>query len=335
MVSSPGEFIDRPSFLDPVEEILALTGVRAQLVSTLVGHGDWSLVFPAPAGAKFNAVTEGNCVLSVVGEEPLVLRAGDVFLLTRPVEFVLSTSAKVLPQPAHPYFRGGNRRSAVVGPRTEPVSARLIGGSFVFDGRARQLLLDWLPPLIHLPRNAAGAAAVQRILDRVDREVSDNGFGGRLIAQHLAMIMLVDLLRHLVASGVKGRSWLHGLTEPVTAAALQAMHADPAHPWTVQQLADSAHVSRSTLAARFKKAVGQGPLEYLTQWRVELGADRLAHTEQSIATIARAVGYGSEAAFSLAFKRATGQAPGVYRRQARSGAPAPELTDMHGNFPTS
>ncbi|MET8610281.1 AraC family transcriptional regulator [Streptomyces misionensis] len=318
MMENPDESIERPGLPDPVEEVLALAGARARLVATLVGHGDWSLAFPAPAGAKFNAVTEGSCVLTVPGREPVALRTGDVFLLTRPTEFVLSTSPGAAVQPASPYFRGPDRRAAVVGPPSEPVSARLVGGSFEFDGRARQLLLDWLPPVIHLPGHADGAAEVRRMLDRVDRELRDDGFGARLVAQHTAMVMLVDLLRHLVASGAEGRGWLRGLAEPVTAAALRAMHADPAHHWTVQQLARTAHVSRSTLAARFKKAVGQGPLEYLTQWRIELGADRLARTEESVAMIARAVGYGSEAAFGLAFKRATGQAPGAYRKQVRS-----------------
>jgi AraC-like DNA-binding protein len=304
--------------LDLAEEVLTLADVQPQLMSTLVVHGDGALAFPAPAGAKFNAVTEGSCVLTVTGLEPILLRAGDVFLLTRPAGFTLSTSPEAEVRPASPFFHGDNRRSAVVGSPADPVSARLIGGSFEFGGRARQLLLDWLPPLVHVPRQAVSALAVHQTLDRIDRELQDDAFGSRIVVQRLATIMLVDLLRHLVASGTEQRGWLGGLTEPATAAALRAMHADPARPWTVQQFAEVAHVSRSTLAARFKQTVGQGPLEYLTQWRIELGADRLARTEQNIAAIARDVGYGSEAAFSLAFKRVTGRAPGAYRREVRS-----------------
>lgn len=278
-----------------MEDVLALTGVRPQLVSTLVGHGVWSLAFPPPAGAKFNAVTEGTCVLTVAGQEPVTLRAEDVFLLTRPAEFTLSTAPRAAARPASPYFHGGNRRSAVVGPPAQPVSARLIGGSFVFEGRARQLLLDRLPPLVHLPRHAEGAVAVQRTLERVDREVPEDRFGAQLIAQHLAMIMLVDLLRHLIASGVEGQGWLCGHRPCLPLHARGPLQEDR-RPGTAGIPHAMAHRTRRPPADPHRAEV---------------------------AAIARAVGYGSEAAFGLAFKRVTGQAPGAYRRQARSAAGRP------------
>ncbi|MFF5403451.1 helix-turn-helix transcriptional regulator [Streptomyces misionensis] len=103
----------------------------------------------------------------------------------------------------------------------------------------------------------------------------------------------------------------------MVATALHAIHTAPARHWTVRLLADTARVSRSAFAARFKRTVGQGPLQYLTRWRLELAAHRLATTEQTVAAIADAVGYGSEAALSLAFKRELGITPGGYRKQAR------------------
>ncbi|MEV8607957.1 AraC family transcriptional regulator [Amycolatopsis sp. NPDC051373] len=316
-MDSPDNEIDRLGPLDPLENILSLTGARARLTARLAGHGDWAVLFPAPPGAKFNAVLEGTCTLTVDGQAPLTLRAGDVFLLTRPAEYVLATSPTVGVQPAAPYFHSTPAEAALVGSPTEPVTARLVGGSFEFDGRARQLLLDGLPPVIHLPGHAEGALTTQQMLTRIDRELRQDRLGSRIVAEQLALVMLIDLLRHHIRDATAGRGWIYGLAEPVTATALRAMHADPARHWTVQQLADTAHVSRSTLAARFKQAVGQGPLEYLTRWRLELGADRLARTDQGIAAIARSVGYGSETAFSLAFKRMTGQAPGAYRRRTR------------------
>jgi AraC-like DNA-binding protein len=314
---NPSESIDRPASLDPLEIVLAVAGARARLAVTLVGHGDWALRFPAPAGAKFNALLEGSCTVTVDGMAPVSLRAGDSFLLTRPVEFLLATSATATPQPASPYFRGDSRDGVIVGPATEPLTARLIGGSFEFNRRARELLLDGLPPLIHLPAHADGAGAVQLLLTRIDRELRQDRLGSRVVAEQLALVTLIDLLRYHISSDATGGGLLRGLGEPVTAAALRAIHADPARRWTVQQLADVAQVSRSTLAARFKQTVGQGPLEYLTRWRIELGADRLATTDQTIAAIAQTIGYGSETAFALAFKRHVGQAPGSYRRRLR------------------
>lgn len=312
---SPENHIDRPVALDPLEDVLALIEARGELASTLTGHGDWAVRFPAPAGAKFNSVLTGSCTIDTDGlSHPVTLRAGDSFLLTRPQEFVIATSAQAVEQPASPLFRETSGRSAEVGLGDQPVTATLIGGSFTFDRRARELLLDALPPLIHLPAHADGAAMAQHLLNRIGQEASTERIGAGVIGEHLAVVLLIDIIRYHLAENLEGTSWLHGLADPVAAAALRAIHADPAARWTVQLLADKAHVSRSTLAARFKAVVGLGPLEYLTRWRIEVGAHRLATTEQTIATIADGVGYGSEAAFALAFKRELGMPPGGYRR---------------------
>ncbi|GAA3021383.1 AraC family transcriptional regulator [Streptomyces fulvorobeus] len=305
--------------MDPLEEILTLVDVRAERASTLTGHGDWALRFPAPAGAKFNSVLSGSCMIDTPGlKEPLQLRTGDSFLLTRPQEFVLSTSARASVQQASPIFRATEGTTSVeIGPLGQPVSTRLVGGSFAFGRRARELLLDTLPPLIHLPAHAEGATMVPHLLNRIDHEARTAGLGAHVVSEHLAVVLLVDVLRCHLMHQPDRAGWLQGLGDPVVSTALRAIHADPARRWTVRLLADAALVSRSTLAARFKAAVGKGPLEYLTRWRLELGAHRLASTDQTIAVIADAVGYSSEASFALAFKRELGTAPGIYRKEIR------------------
>ncbi len=315
---SPFSPIERPTALDPLEEVLRLVEVRAERASTLTGHGDWALRFPAPDGAKFNSVLDGSCVIDTDGlDHPITLRAGDSFLLTRPQEFILGTSPRSTVQPASPFFRATGGASAEVGPLDQPVTAHLVGGSFTFGRRARELLLDALPPVIHLPAHAEGAGMLPHLLTRTDKEARTGGLASNLITEHLAVVLLIDVVRHHLTQQPDTTGWLQGLRDPVVSAALHAMHADPARRWTVRMLADVALVSRSTLAARFKSVVGQGPLEYLTRWRLELGAHRLAATDQTIATIADAVGYGSEASFALAFKRELGAPPGSYRREAR------------------
>ncbi|MET9110600.1 helix-turn-helix transcriptional regulator, partial [Streptomyces zhihengii] len=136
--------------------------------------------------------------------------------------------------------------------------------------------------------------------------------------EHLAVVMLVHVLRiHLARASPAVPGWLAGLADPVVAAALAAVHGDPARAWTVADLARAGAVSRSTLASRFKQAVGQGPSEYLTSWRIELAAKRLLDDGETLSSVARAVGYGSESALSTAFKRVTGLSPREYRRRAR------------------
>jgi AraC-like DNA-binding protein len=133
-------------------------------------------------------------------------------------------------------------------------------------------------------------------------------------------VMLVHVLRTHLAGGAGAPGLLAALADPVVATALRALHARPAHHWTVRELAGTAAVSRSTLAARFTAALAQGPLEYLTLWRMELAAERLRGGTDTLATIARAVGYGSESALSAAFKRVTGRSPREYRLAAHRSA---------------
>ncbi|MEO3869449.1 AraC family transcriptional regulator [Nonomuraea sp. B12E4] len=140
-----------------------------------------------------------------------------------------------------------------------------------------------------------------------------------LLTQSRAFTLaLIQLLRLYLDGAGPGEAsgWMAGLADPVVAPALRAMHARPAHAWTVAELAGVAAVSRSTLAARFKQAIGQGPMDYLTGWRIELAAHRLRRGDETVAAIAREVGYGSEGALSNAFKRITGASPRDYRRAA-------------------
>ncbi|GII59067.1 hypothetical protein Pth03_74560 [Planotetraspora thailandica] len=173
-----------------------------------------------------------------------------------------------------------------------------------------------LPPVIRVPGHTAEAATVRWALEQIDAEMRERPLASTLVAEHLALVMLIHLLRlHLVVARPGETSgWLAGLTDPIVASALRAIHARPAHAWTVSQLGTVAEVSRSTLAARFKQVVGQSPLEYLTGWRIELAAAHLRRGDDTVAAIARQVGYGSESALSDAFKRITGASPREYRR---------------------
>ncbi|SDJ53819.1 AraC-type DNA-binding protein [Nonomuraea maritima] len=304
---------------DPLEEVLTLVGATGHLSVGLVAGGEWAVAFEPPQGVKFNAVRRGHCLLTVDGvPEPIRLDEGDCFLLTQPRSFILAGGPGVEPVPAHPIFVAATDGTARVGTGDDVV---FLGGRFDFGERAQELLLDGLPPLIHVPGRTPEAATVRWALDQIDAELRARPLASTLVTEHLALVMLIHVLRlHLAAAGpgeVSG--WLAGLADPVVAPALRAMHARPAHAWTVAQLAEVAAVSRSTLAARFKQVVGQGPLNYLSGWRIELAAERLRRGDGTVAVIAREVGYGSESALSNAFKRVTGASPRDYRR--RLGAP--------------
>ena len=306
--------------MDPLEDVLALLRVASSVSAPLVAGGRWAVAFPPPAGVKFVAVRRGTCLLRVEGgaagdDDPIRLGPGDCCLVTRPRPFVLGSDLSLPPEPAPPVFRSAVDGVARAGDGDELVA---LGGSFDFGRRAHALLLDGLPPVVRVPAGTPQADALDWALARIDQEVRHPSVGSRLVADHLALVMLVEVLRvHLTTGAPAAPGLLAALADPVVAPALRALHAEPARAWTVRELAGTAAVSRSTLAARFAAALGQGPLEHLTAWRMELAAERLRTGDDTLATIARDVGYGSESALSTAFKRVTGSSPRDYRLAGR------------------
>ncbi|RIV36072.1 AraC family transcriptional regulator [Micromonospora radicis] len=299
--------------MDPLHDVLTLLGTTSQVSASMVAGGSWALRFDAPDGIKFNAVRRGTCLLRLGGRpEPLPLAAGDCFLLTRPLPYLLLSDPAAVAVPARPIFEAATDGVARTGVGDDFAA---VGGAFHFGTRARALLLDGLPPVIHVPAATAEATAIGWAIAQIDTELRHQRAGAALVAEHLAAMMLIQVIRHQLAHEPQLTSgWLAGLADPVVAAALREMHRQPARPWSVAELARAASVSRSTLAARFKEVVGSGPLEYLTHWRVELAVDRLRRGEETLAGIAHAVGYGSESALSVAVKRVTGQSPRAHRR---------------------
>jgi AraC-like DNA-binding protein len=132
------------------------------------------------------------------------------------------------------------------------------------------------------------------------------------------LIFVETIRRHLATMGARETGWLAGLRDETVGRALALLHEQPARTWTLPALAKEAGASRSALADRFTRLVGQPPMAYLTQWRMQLAARLLADGERKVAAVASEVGYDSEAAFSRAFKRAAGRAPAAWRGRARA-----------------
>ena len=145
--------------------------------------------------------------------------------------------------------------------------------------------------------------------------------GAATLLAKLPELLFVDTLRQYAQRGAElPQSWLAAQRDPVVGRGMVLLHADPARDWTVAKLAAEAGVSRSVLADRFKRVLGQSPMRYLAYWRLQIGAHLLATTEMPLARLAGSTGYESEAAFSRAFKRRLGVPPGVWReRNARTG----------------
>jgi AraC-like DNA-binding protein len=157
-------------------------------------------------------------------------------------------------------------------------------------------------------------------LNSFTREVTEESRRGRAgadeVLTRLAELMFIEVLRRYLDDLPPGQTgWLAGLRDDVVGRVLTLLHARPGHSWTLEELAREANSSRTNVAKRFAELVGQPPIQYLAQWRMQVAANRLAQSGAKVATIGREVGYDSEAAFSRAFKKATGVAPGAWRER--------------------
>ncbi|MGV9233730.1 AraC family transcriptional regulator [Streptomyces nigra] len=299
--------------MDPLEDILSLLRTRSHLSAGLTAGGQWSVRFEPPTGVKFNTLRRGYCWLEVEkADGPIALAPGDCYLLTQPLPFTLRSDPPGPEIDAHTIFARAENGMAHTGTGDDVL---LIGGRFTFGEPGHELLLAGLPPVIHVPAGTPHAETVEWALTVIEQELTSRPAASSLVAEHLAVVMLIHVMRlHLAREPRAASGLLTGLAEPAVRAALTALHTNPAHPWTVAELARAGAVSRSTLAARFKATMGQGPMEYLTRWRIQLAALKLRESDETLSAIARHTGYGSESAMSTAFKRVTGVSPSVYRR---------------------
>jgi AraC-like DNA-binding protein len=144
--------------------------------------------------------------------------------------------------------------------------------------------------------------------------------GAAGVLTRLAELMFVELLRRYLQELPPGQTgWLAGLRDEVVGRVLALLHERPAHGWTLEELARGADSSRTNMTKRFTDLVGKPPMQYLTQWRMQVAANLLSQSGAKVSAIASEVGYDSEAAFSRAFKKTTGMAPGAWRRSRTSG----------------
>ncbi|WP_445680103.1 AraC family transcriptional regulator [Radicibacter daui] len=304
--------------MDPLSDILSLLRPRSVETYGLTTGGTWALDFPRGyLGFKFGAVVRGECWLRLraTPTEPEALMhlvSGDCYLLTGQPYWLGSDPA--LPgDDATIAFVDRTRRIARYGLHDDLF---LVGGRMTFDDNHAALLTGVLPAFMHIPAAANAAAVLQWTLDQLARELADQRPGAGLMAEHLAHILFVNVLRaHMERQEDAASSWLRGLTDPRIARALLALHEAPAERWTLERLAGTAGMSRTAFALRFKALVGRPPLDYLQHWRMRLAARALADRQRRLSEIAEAVGYESESALSAAFKRVMGMAPRDYRAQ--------------------
>jgi AraC-like DNA-binding protein len=274
---------------------------------------------------EYHVVARGGCWGNVVGDTPMRLAEGDLIIFPQGDAHVLSSA---------PGMRSTPDLSLLAKPSTKlplvyeiggggPERTRVVCGFLGCDDRPYNPLLTALPPVIHLSATTPGPTPGW-LATLVNIAVAESGSaraGGENVLSRLSELMFVEAIRrYLDALPDDRQGWLAGVRDPVVGQALAAVHSRPRENWTVERLARFAGLSRSIFAERFTGMVGQPPMQYLALWRMQL-ASRLLADGEAVASVAEAVGYESEAAFSRAFKRLVGCAPGAWRRRGENPAP--------------
>lgn len=240
-------------------------------------------------------------------QSPLRLETGDVYFLKGDRSFDLVSDEDAKPENATEVFRRAPDKMAMLGSGEEVL---YLGGHVALDATRGGLLLDELPPIIHISGSSEDAAGLQWLVRELVGEMRNPRAGMTLSTADLAQLMFVRVLRvYLEAGGTVRAGWLRGLGDVRIAPALQMMHSEPSRPWHLTDLARATGMSRSVFAARFKAAVGIAPVSYLTAWRMRLATEALETGKEPVSQIADGLGYTSASAFSNAFKRVTGAAP--------------------------
>jgi AraC-like DNA-binding protein len=295
---------------DPLAEVIALLQPRAVFSKAISGAGRWAVRYADFGHPSFCVVLQGSCQLAVDGQDAITLMAGDFVLLPATPGFTMCGAEPAAPRFIDPKTAPAPTTELRHGDPDGPPDVRLLGGYFVFGSPDAALLVSLLPALMHV----RGVEHLQALVQLVSQESAAHRPGRELVLARLVELLLIEALRSSSTGDGAPPGLLRGLADVRIREAMHHMHASPARPWTMAQLAQTAALSRSAFYERFARAVGMPPMEYLLAWRMALAKGLLREQGLAIAEVAERVGYGSASTFSTAFSRHVGLAPGRYAR---------------------
>ena len=292
----------------------------APYLSSLLG-GSGAGTSPPERIIIFHFLTEGRAYARLTDGLREELSSGDIVILPHGDAHFLGNGSPEKPVDSFKTFAKNltqGLKAAQFGGGGEVT--RFVCGFMACEPRLSEVFLAGLPPLlkVRVAHEPSGQWLEHSIRFSVD-QANESSAGSGLVLAKLSELLFVETLRCYVnALPPSQTGWLAGARDPVIGQALALLHRDPSHEWTVPDLAKRTGTSRTRLAERFRHFLGESPMAYLAQWRLKLGAEILQAAEDSVAQVAAAVGYGSEATFNRAFKREFGCPPAQFRRQRKA-----------------
>jgi AraC-like DNA-binding protein len=303
-----------------------LDGPRARGAFVLRSSMDppWSLRIADEAPLTLIAIVHGEAWLAHDDAAPVRLGLGDVAIVLGPDPYTVADDPATPPEAViHPGGRcarpdGGELEAMTyIGVRTWGNAAggetEMLTGTYLLDGEVSGRLLRALPRLLVVRAADASSPFVALLADEI---VKDEAGQEAVLDRLLDLLLIATLRAWFVRPEARAPGWYRANADPVVGPALRLMHHDPAHPWTIAELASRSGISRAALARRFNELVGEPPMTFLTGWRIALAADLLREPGANLGSVAEQVGYGSPFALSTAFKRVRGMSPQQYRGAA-------------------
>lgn len=293
---------------DPLAEIVTLLQPAARFSKLVDGAGAWRIRRQGTGEPFYSAILEGQCRMVVDGQPAMTLEPGD-FVLVPAMHDLVSESLNAPPQGLTTSPREIGDGHFRVGREDKPAELRMRIGHCAFGSPDAALLVPLLPQVVYV----RGEPRLATLMQLVGDETRAQRPARELVLERLLEVLLIEALRCGVETAC-APGLARGLADDRLAAALRALHARPAHPWTVAELAAEAALSRSAFFTRFTRTLGLPPMEYLLTWRMALAKRLLRTRELGLDQVAERVGYGSASAFSVAFARHAGMPPARYAR---------------------
>jgi AraC-like DNA-binding protein len=317
--------------MDLLSDVLQQSGLQRRLLDLRHLPAATALRFPCERSMGFHVVTAGRVWVHAPGlAEPLALAAGDVAFMGRGCVHVLATEPRLEGLEPQPIARtwGAALPAAAAG------QASIVSGAYQLWHTPLHPLFAELPawfvlPAAQVPRLSPLGLAMALLVQESEsagRAAAEPAatLGSDVLVHGLFDVMFVQLLREIVAQrGLAGHGWSHAVRDPAVHRAVALLQADVARPWTLELLAQEAGLSRTTLAERFRAAMGDTPLAHLRTLRLQKAMQLLGDPRRKLDEVAQAVGYQDAFGFSKAFKRAVGVSPGEFRRRDATDRASP------------
>ncbi len=299
--------------VDVLTDVLSVGDLGSRIICRPELSAPWGLIFTPENKSYFHIIKRGVCYFyHEENRNSLVLHQGDVLFIPKVYNYRIVSSKNVKGR----YYKDEISYAEKKSTKVKGETAALICGSYQLSSNMSLPLFSLLPNYIHLTSDDINRfPELNQILQIILREDSLTDLGRDLVISRMLDVLLVQIIRiWLKCCESESASWLSATQQKEISGVLSIIHNRPDERWTIDSLAKEVAISRTKLFNKFTEVVGITPIQYLTNWRIDLSKRLLLTTLSPIIEVANAVGYESEASFGRAFKKFEGLSPGKYRK---------------------